>query len=157
MESSKENKYQINELIKEVTEERNKYCNLLALTNFFIVRLPEDMGIDYTDVISFEFTDKKRCRIVVRDNFIRFPLFTINEYIDKHTKRPFFSKEEGDMVIEYLDRSGAVQYTSTLNDIVIERVRESKLNYEEDGFHTLTIDISFKRRVLNQYGSTNKE
>lgn len=157
MESSKENKYQINELIKEVTEERNKYCNLLALTNFFIVRLPEDMGIDYTDVISFEFTDKKKCRIVVRDNFIRFPLFTINEYIDKHAKRSFFSKEEDNMVIEYLDRSGAVQYTSTLNDIVVERVIESKLNYEEDGFHTLTIDISFKRRILNQYGSTNKE
>ncbi len=157
MSKSIENKYQINELIKEVTEERNKYCNLLALTNFFIVKLPEEMGIDYTDIISFEFTDEKKCRIVIRDNFIRFPLFTINEYIDKHSKWSFLTKEGDDMIVEYLDKCGMVQYTSTLKDIVVERVRESKLNYVEDGFHTITIDFSFKKRILNQYGATNKE
>ena len=61
------------------------------------------------------------------------------------------------MIVEYLDKCGAVQYTSTLKDIVVERVRESKLNYVEDGFHTITIDFSFKKRILNQYGTTNKE
>ena len=150
--------YEINTLIKEAHEKHNEYCNSLAMSNFFVVKLPKEIGIEYYDIISFEFIDKKVCRIVVRDNFVNFPIFTINEYIDKKKETWFFKKSPKDnMVIEYLDRCGCVKYASTLEDIRIDKVRESKLSYTDDGFHTLTLDISFKKRILNINGTTNKK
>ena len=150
--------YEINSLIKDIHEKRNEYCNSLAMSNLFIVKLPKEIGIEFYDILSFEFIDKKTCRIIVRDNFVKFPIFTINEYIDKKKETWFFKKSPKDnMVIEYLDRTGCVKYVSTLEDIRIDRVRESKLSYADDGFHTLTLDISFKKRILNINGTTDKE
>lgn len=150
--------YRINYLHRLIRDELAN-INGVAFTNFFIVKMPEEMGIDVTDIVSFEFTDKKKCRIVIRDNFVRYPIFTINEYIDK--RRPsflsFLHKHTDNITVEHIGKKGDVKYTSVLEDICVDRVWESKLTYDDDGIHTITLDISFKKRVLNQYGSTDKE
>lgn len=150
-------KYRINYLHRLISDEMSNVNNV-AFTNFFIVKMPEEMNIDAIDIMSFEFTDKKRCRVIIRDNFVRFPLFTINEYIDKRRSRfPFFNKCGDNIIVEHIGKNGEIKYTSVLEDINIDKVRESKLSYSEDSVHTIMLDISFKKRVLNQYGSTNKE
>ena len=152
------NKYHINYLHRLMTNEHAIGADLVALSNFFIVNMPEDMNIDVTDVVSFEFVDKKKCRIIIRDNYSRFPIFTINEYIDDRRKFRFFWQQKNDnIVVEHLDKSGKVHYTSTLEDIIIDRVKENKLSYMDDSVHTITLDISFNKRILNRNGSTNKE
>lgn len=150
-------KYDINEMIKEVTDENNKFYTNLSLSNFFIVKMPKELDINATDIISFEFTKKKTCKIVLRDNFENFPLFTVNEYIDKKEKEWFFNRTKDNITVEYLSRTGSIEYTSILEDISINRVLESKLTYDNDSFHTITLEITFKKRILNRHGSTDKE
>lgn len=149
--------YRINYLHRLISDEHAN-VNGVAFTNFFIVKMPEDMGIDVTDIVSFEFTDKKCCRIIIRDNFLRFPIFSINEYIDKRKNKSLFSWNDSDNItVEHISRNGDIKYTSVLEDIHIDSVKESKLTYQEDSVHTITLDITFKKRILNQYGATNKE
>ena len=69
----------------------------------------------------------------------------------------FWQKKNDNIVVEHLDKSGRIYYTTVLEDITVDRVKEMKFAYSDDSAHTITLDISFNKRILNRHGATNKE
>lgn len=140
--------YRINYLHRLITED-NKVTESMAFTNFFIVEFPEKFNLRPYDVVSVEFTDDNVCKIKIRNNFDNYPLFMINEYVNKN--KCLFRRCKDSIKVNYINRIGEVKCVSTLTDIVIKNVHEDALTYCEGNVQTITMDIKYKKRVIEKF------
>lgn len=135
-------------IFKELDGEAIKKNGYLIFKNLFLVKFPKEFNIESTDVISVEFIDNEICRFIIKNNFINFPLFSLNKYSKKCCS--FFCRKNDSIVIDYLNRNGEKQYSARLTKVRIRNIKEDILTYYNDEPHTITVDIKFSKRILEK-------
>lgn len=147
-----ENKFRI-QYYHRIMKENNAYLDTLSFMNYFMVNFPVELNIAFYDVISCEYIGDKTYRFVIKNNFERFPLYTLNEYCNKQCR--FFKKKKDNVEIYYLNRENEQKYVTILKDIRINNIREGKLSYIENDIQTISFDVIYKAKIIEKNGTTN--
>lgn len=138
--------------LHKLHEKGMTFENDLVLNNFFIAEFPEELNINYHDIISIMFINEYRCVVKIINNYENFPLFSLNLF---KTKQRSIFRKKSDIIIKHLDRNGDIRYISKLKDIKIFNIFEDELTYLNDNTQTITFEVSFKKRILEKYESTH--
>lgn len=148
----KENKFRI-QYYHRIMKENNMYLDTLSFMNYFVVNFPAELNIAFHNVISCEYIGNKTYRFVIKNNFERFPLYTLNEYINKQCN--LFKKNKDNVEIHYLNRDNEQKYMTILKNIRINNICEGKLSYNENDVQTISFDVIYKSKIIEKNGTTN--
>lgn len=126
-----------------------------SYNNFFVVLFPKELNIRYYDVVSCENIGDKTFRFTINNNFDNYPLFSLNEYVQKY--KNIFKKNNDVIEIQHINKKGYVEYITTLKNIKLCNIQEGSLSYYDNNIQRLTFDIKYKTRIIEKNGPTNKE
>lgn len=133
-------------LLQRSISERFSKGDEIAYSNYFLVFFPEELDITTFDVISIEFIGDDICRFVIRNNYDKCPIFSLNSYRNKCNC--FFKRNKDIIEIDYINRKGSIKYQSILKNISIKNIIESKLTYERSDIQTITFDVKYNKREI---------